>query len=90
MTETEQKKVGRLAFRVEGNKWTCYYAKADTMEDAIWMGTIAMAIVEDLERKQAFMDLMRSALADFLEARTGQRPTWEEYKAPEHERSGSA
>lgn len=84
---------GRLAFRVEGDKWTCYYAQENTMEGAVWMGTIAMGIVRDPERKQMFMDLMRHALSDFLEEKFGTAPIWPEpqgHPAPESERSGSA
>ena len=88
---TSEKQVGRLAFRVEGNKWACYYAMADTMEGAIWMGSVMMGIVQDRERKEMFMNLMRSALKDFLEERIGGKvSSWDEQPAPESERSGSA
>jgi hypothetical protein len=85
------KRVGRLAFRVEGGNWTCYYAKPDTMEDAVLIATIAIGVVRDERRKQIFMDLMKDALSDFLEDRFGERPDiWDEEPAPESERSGSA
>jgi hypothetical protein len=87
----EQKQIGRLAFRVEGNKWTCYYAMPNTMEGAIWMGSIAMAIVQDEGRKGAFITLMREALGDFIEEKMGNRvDSWKTEPAPESERSGSA
>jgi hypothetical protein len=87
----KKSKVGRLAFRAEGDNWACYYALPDTMEGAILMASIAIGIVRDQERKKMFMDLMKHALSDFLEERVGQRPEiWDEEPAPESERSGSA
>lgn len=88
---TEDKLAGRLAFRVEGMWWVCYYAMPHTMDGAIEMGRVAMAIVQDSDRKQTFMELMKDALGDFLEDRTGERPDfWASERAPESERSGSA
>lgn len=82
--------VGRLAFRVEGDWWVCYYAKPNTMDGAIRMATIAMGIVRDAERKEIFMGLMRNALGEFLEEHFGEVATWKTETAPESERSGSA
>ena len=83
--------LGRLAFRVEGDKWVCYFARANTMEGAIWMGSIAMGIVLDEGRKGAFITLMREALGDFIEEKIGKAVDfWETSPAPESERSGSA
>lgn len=77
--------------RAEGDKWTAYVAKGDTMEGAIWMGSIAMGIVtSDMARKRAFMDLMIGALDDFLADQGMTVESWDERDAPEHERSGSA
>jgi hypothetical protein len=89
-TMAPQQQVGRLAFRVEGDKWTCYYAQPNTMEGAIWMGSVMMSIVEDKERKQAFMGLMRDALQDLLEDMGKKVESWNTQTAPESERSGSA
>ena len=84
--------LGRLALRVEGQNWNAYYASPDTMEDAIWLGSIAMRFVEDQARKDIFMALMQEAMSDLIEEITGVRPTWPNSPrpAPEHERSGSA
>ena len=82
---------GRLALRVEGSMWVAYYAMPDTMDGAIILGSIHMRVVENPERKAAFMALMRDALADIIESILGERPTWPEpegHRAPEHERSG--
>jgi hypothetical protein len=92
MTEKKpEQKVGRLAFRVEGDNWACYYAMPDSMERAIWMGTIRMGLVANPERKQMFMDLMKHALSEFIKESTGQLPEmWKEELASESERSESA
>ena len=52
---------------------------------------IAMGIVHDPERKDAFMALMKSALESFFSDRGTPIETWNEPEAaPESERSGSA
>lgn len=88
----DKHQIGRLALREEGSTWCAYYALADTMEGAVFLGSIRMgAVVNNPDRKQAFMDLMRDLVADILEEKTGARPTWGGAKsAPEHERSGNA
>lgn len=84
--------VGRLAMRHEGDNWNAYYAMPGTMDGAIFLGSIRMgAVVDNAERKQAFMLMMRDIVADIIEENTGYRPTWGgPQTAPEHERSGSA
>lgn len=83
-------KVGRLAMRHEGTMWNAYYAHNETMDGAILVGSIAMRFVADVDRKTAFMDMMRDAVADIIEEKTGQRPTWPDgpQAAPERERAG--
>lgn len=81
--------VGRLAFRVEGANWNCYYTMPDTMEGGLFFGSIRMAFVEKSpEIKQAFMQLMRNCFDVIGEDLFGQRASWlEPTPAPEHERS---
>jgi hypothetical protein len=80
----------RLAMRVEGRNWCAYITKPDTMQGAIFLGSIAMRFVEDnKERKQAFIDLMTGALGEMVEELFGQVPAWEQKPAPESERSGN-
>lgn len=80
---------GRLAMRHEGEWWIAYYAVPDSMEGALEMGRIAMALVQDKPRKDAFMGLMRECMADILEDATGERPKfWDTQPAPQSERSG--
>lgn len=84
--------MGRLAFRMEGEHWNAYYATPDTMQDAVWLGSIAMRFVETEHRKQQFMELMQECLADMVQEVVGVRPTFpdEPTPAPEHERSRRA
>ena len=82
--------IGRLAFRVEGENWVAYFAAPGTMDGAIWMGTIRMSLVQDSERKRMFIDIMKSALTEFLAAQGRTIGDWDESEAPEHEKSGRA
>lgn len=76
--------------RVEGDKWTAYYAMPNTMDGAVYLGQIRMRFVADRARKDAFMALMREAVSDLIESEIGTRPTWPDgpTPAPEHERAG--
>jgi hypothetical protein len=90
MTVPSQK-IGRLAMCHEGKWWNAYYAMTGTMDGALHIGSIAMRfVVENPERKEAFMGLMRAAISDLIFEQTSQRPTWPEgvQAAPEHERAG--
>jgi hypothetical protein len=88
----KEKKIGRLALRVEGTFWNAYYAMPNTMDGAILLGSIAMRFVEDKTRKAIFMGLMKEAVADLIEEVTGERPIFPdgEIPAPAHERGGNA
>jgi hypothetical protein len=78
----------RLALRAEGDKWNAYVTKQTTMDGAIWVGSIALRFIEhDEKRKDAFIALMTEALADIIEEMFGQKPTWTQRAAPEHERT---
>jgi len=84
--------IGRLAMRQEGGNWNAYYALNETMDQAIFLGSIRMgAIMGKPDRKAAFMDMMRDIVADIIEDETGTRPEWGgENEAPEHEKAGTA
>lgn len=93
MKDEFAQKIGRLALREEGSMWNAYYALPDTMEGAIFIGSIAMRFVRDHElRRNIFIGLMRDAVSDLMEELLGARPTWPEgpVTAPEHERGGNA
>lgn len=68
--------IGRLALREEGDTWNAYYAMPDTMRGAILLGSIKLRFVASDERKNAFMNLMREAVADLIEEKIGVRPVW--------------
>ncbi len=85
--------VGRLAMRVEGDLWVAYYALPNTMKDAIFLGSIQMAFVQDESAKQIFMALMRDAVSMILKQQTGADALWPDKHgrtAPAHERAGRA
>ena len=84
--------IGRLALRVEGEFWNAYYALPDTMEHAELLGSVKMEFVigrKGREAKAAFVELMKTCVADLLEKAVGARPEWPNppKDAPEHERS---
>jgi len=82
-------KMGRLAMRAEGTHWNAYYAMPDTMEGAIWLGSIALRFVDTAPRRTQFISMMRECFADVMEEICGCRPTFPDgpQPAPEHERS---
>lgn len=84
--------IGRLAMRKEGLYWCAYYALPNDMAGAILLGSIRIqAIVENPERKQVFMDMMREIISEILEDELGQSPAWGgPISAPKHEQSGEA
>jgi hypothetical protein len=86
-------KIGRLAMRREGDMWNAYYAMPDTMLSALFLGSIAIRfVVDNDERKAAFMGMMCEAVSEIIEEKTGQQLTWPNgpQPAPEHEKAGSA
>ena len=81
---------GRLAFRAEGTMWSAYWALPDTMDGALLIGSIAMAAVQDVQRKHAFMMLIQDALASVFAEKGIEIDRWSTQSAPEHERGGNA
>lgn len=86
---TDKAKIGRLAMRVEGTLWNAYYAMPDTMKDSLYLGGVQMRFVQSEKRRAEFMGMMKEAVADIIEERTGVRPIWPDgaQPAPEHERT---
>ena len=73
--------------RQHGDHWVAYYADADTMEGALWLGEIHMGIANEEDYKQRFLDLMQDVVGDFIEEKTGTRPEWNDpIPGPEDER----
>lgn len=82
---------GRLAMRHEGTYWVAYWAMPDTMDKAIELGRIAMAFVQDKERKELFMSMMKSCVAEIFSSRGVDIHHWgDPMTAPETERAGEA
>lgn len=83
MAKTEQLPM-RIALRQEDDFWRAYLANRDTMAGALLMGSIRLSAVHgNPKRRQAFIDLMTSFLAEAIEEATGAKPTWiEEEPAP--------
>lgn len=77
--------MGRIAFRVEGDWWVAYYALPNTMDGALELARIQMAIVTNHpQRMQAFMKLIQGYVKEVNPA----FEISETRKAPEHERAG--
>jgi hypothetical protein len=80
----------RLAFRREGEYVNAYLAPPDSMKDAMLLGTMRVAYLEQLPGawdrwKQLMSDILKRAIGD----RVGETPEMIQEKAPEHERSGN-
>lgn len=86
----DQKQQIRLALRVEGDWWVARVALPGTMDGAVEIGRIAMAVVQNFERKQMFMEICKGFLADLIAAKGGTVSGFETRPAPESERGGRA
>ena len=87
----KSKPSGRLAMRVEGTMWNAYWALPDTMDGAVLIGSIAMAAVQNVKRKHAFMLLMQDSLSSLFADKGVEIDRWEKpQSAPERERGGNA
>lgn len=86
------KEMGRLAMRQEGHQWNAYYALPDTMQDAVFLGSIPLAAIHGNEaRRKAFLNMMQGVVSDIIADRIGYAPDWTEPRqAPDHERGGNA
>jgi hypothetical protein len=81
-------KVGRLAFRQEGEWWAAYCAEPGNMVGAVKLGTILLRAIQHPQRKADFIALMRELVGDVIEHSIGIRPIWPTGPeiAPMHER----
>jgi hypothetical protein len=80
--------VGRLALREEVGFWRAYYAKPDTMEGSILLGSIRMTLIRDNPTlKEGFMKLMQQSVTYAL-LETDVSVSWPNppQPAPERER----
>jgi len=83
----QYKRMGRLVFREKCEFWVAYFALDKTMNGALELGRIRMALVERPDRKNQFMDTMREVFGDLCQQELGVRPKCLGPEiAPEHER----
>jgi hypothetical protein len=84
--------IGRLALRREGSMWNAYWARMNTMDGAVLLGSILISAVEnDENRKRAFQGMMQEIMTEIIEDATGATPSrWDERAAPDNERGGTA
>jgi hypothetical protein len=82
----------RLALRHEGDFWNGYFARRDTMQGAVLLGSIRMsALARNPARKDEFVALMRGLMEDVVTECGDEIAHWNEPEAaPESERSGHA
>ena len=81
----------RLAIRKEGEFVNAYLAQSDSMEGAVLLGSIRRTILErDDSIWEKWKKLMTDAVSNAIHDQFDQRPTFEEQRAPEHERAGEA
>jgi hypothetical protein len=69
---------GRLSFRVEGGEWACYWVPDQDIVGGVRFAQIRMSLVQNKDRKEAFMQLMRDCFSDFCRHHFGSEPTWGE------------
>ncbi len=88
----DKKTIGvRLAIRTEGEWLKAYVAMADTMDDAMLVGSLLKAIAEsDDALWLRWKALMSNVMAGAVAKAFGVEPEMTERSAPEHERSGRA
>jgi hypothetical protein len=79
-TMPRESNVGRLAFRVEGTMWRCYWCpRQDSMTDSIKIGSILLRLVLDNDAcMQDFIALMQRAFEKQVKALIDQKPVWGE------------
>jgi hypothetical protein len=76
--------------RFHGENLNAYHAMSNTMERAVWLGSVRVAAaVADPERQQAFVDTVRDIVSDILKEGVGVRLAWPNppYPARGHERA---
>jgi hypothetical protein len=84
--------IGRLALRAECDSWNAYFARLDTMDGALLLGSIAMgAVTRDPARRLAFVEMMQDIVSELIKEQTGAELVWgKPGRGPEHERAGRA
>lgn len=79
---------GRIAIRREGHMVNAYFASMDTMERAVWLGSIPVIFADNKELFKRFKQLMIDGAGSVIQDITkGRIERWTEQPAPEHERT---
>jgi hypothetical protein len=85
---TKYIKAGRLALRGEAGRWNAYWALPNTMQGALFLGSIPLAAINaEPDLKEKFIELMRETVTALIPGATWPDPP---HAAPEHERGGNA
>jgi hypothetical protein len=79
----------RLAFRVESPYWNCYLAGPSDMKEALLVGSVLLAFVEDKANKDLFMKVMQDGLGKHIRDIGLKVESWSARSAPEHERKSN-
>lgn len=91
MSEPKERPAFRIAFRAEGDFVNAYFAKPDTMDDALLVSSIRRSMLEgDGPLWDAWRALMRTAFEAHFRTLGFGAHEWKDLRAPEHERTGEA
>lgn len=72
-------KIGRVAFREEGPMWNAYYARPDTMDGAILLGSLAMSIARaSQEAETAFINAIHAGVTAQIREALDAEAEWDE------------
>jgi hypothetical protein len=66
--------VAQVILRQDGDWLVAYFHDAASSDFAFELGRVLKAIMRDDHRYRAFLDILASAVGDFLESRHGTRP----------------
>lgn len=80
----------RVAMRREGEFWNSYIATRDSMEGALLVASIRIAMVERPDARDRYRQLMQQIVADQLSELGAEVLGWDLAPAPAHERTGNA
>lgn len=82
------KHAGRLALRAEGKMWNAYFATMESMEGAVFLGSMPIVFADDPARRKQFMELMQGIVGDVIKKDLGlDVDKWVEGPAPEKDRT---
>ena len=81
---------GRINFRAEGDLWCAYYVGPNIKDGTLFLASIHLAFVQNLEIKNRFMQIIQDVVRSVFTA-SGHKIEYSNYTAsPDHERGGNA